>query len=142
MMFREGTFEDGLSILADLREAQCKTLEKLTLDPEELLRGALAGGPATTVLINDRPAAMFGTLSMTLLGITKIWLITTPAVEREPKAFLRWSRRFTADLYEQHGTLFGVVDAEFERSCRWLQWCGFTKFREGDFIIMRYSGGH
>ena len=142
MMFRQGTLEDGLVILADLRKQQCRSLEKLNIDPQVLLREALKGGPVVTVLINNRPAAMFGTISSTLLGLTKVWVITTPLVEREPIAFLRWSRRFLQDLYAKHGTLIGMVDVEFERSRRWLQWCGFRTFRDGEFIVMRYSGGH
>jgi hypothetical protein len=142
MRFREGTMADGLAILADLRRQQCRSLEKLELNAEKLLKKALDGGSATTVLIDDRPAAMFGVIQETMLGLPKIWLITTPLIEREPISFLRWSRRFTKALYAAHGTLVGVVDSEFGTSRAWLRWCGFVEHRQGDFIVMRYSGGH
>lgn len=142
MKFREGTLSDGLSILADLREQQCKTLRKLEIDPVLLLKKAIGRGPATTVLIDERPAAMYGVISETLLGLPKIWVITTALIEREPIAFLRNSRRILRGFYEVHGTLIGMVDAEFERSCAWLNWCGFVTVKQGEFVVMRYSGGH
>lgn len=142
MNFRDGSLEDGYRILADLRRQQCETLKKLMIDPESLLRKAIWGGPSVTVLVNDKPAAMYGVMSETLLGLSKIWLITTPLIEREPIAFLRNSRRITKDFYEKHGTLIGVVDPDFEKSRAWLEWCGFVEHRQGNFIVMRYSGGH
>lgn len=142
MMFRSGTMKDGLVILANLREQQCRSLDKLKLDPIKLLENALVSGPVVTVLVDDRPAAMYGVLSNTLLGLPKIWVISTPLVEREPIAFLRNSRRILQEFYESYGTLIGMVDREFERSCAWLRWCGFVEFRQGEFIMMRYSGGH
>jgi hypothetical protein len=142
MRFREGTIRDGLLILQDLRKQQSRTLDKLELDAEKLLTQALERGSATTVLVNDRPAAMFGVVQETLLGLPKIWLITTPLIEREPVSFLRWSRRFTKALHAAHGTLIGVVDSEFGTSRQWLKWCGFVEHREGEYTVMRYSGGH
>lgn len=142
MRFREGSMRDGLLVLQELRRQQCRTLEKLELNAEALLAKALASGSATTILIDDRPVAMFGVMKESLLGLPKIWLITTPMVEKEPVAFLRWSRRFTKALHEAHGTLVGVVDKDFGTSRAWLRWCGFVEVSEGDFIEMRYFGGH
>ena len=142
MIFRPATFEDGLAILKDLREAQCLTLNKLKLDPEALLRQAMNGSRATAAVIDGKPAAVFGVVSLSLVGLAKIWLITTPAVEKEPIAFLRSSRAFTQALFEEHGMLIGAVDADFPKSRRWLEWLGFVPFREGKITIMRYSGGH
>ena len=142
MIFREATLEDGLAVLADLREAQCLTLNKLKLDPEALLRRAMNGSRAMAVIIDGKPAAVFGVVSSSLIGLAKIWLITTPAVEREPVAFLRNSKAFTRALFEEHGMLIGTVDKDFPKSRRWLEWLGFVPFREGDITIMRYSGGH
>ncbi len=142
MKFRKGTLADGLAILADLREAQCLTLRKLSIDPVLLLQKALNSGETVTVLINDQPAAMFGVLSETILGIKKIWLIATNLIELEPIAFLRNSRRITKVLYANHGTLIGMVDKDYEQSAAWLRWCGFVEQRAGEFIVMRYSGGN
>lgn len=142
MRFREGSFADGLTILANLREAQCATLRRLAIDPVLLLQKALGSGESVTVLIDDQPAAMFGVQSETVLGVKKIWLITTDLVEREPIAFLRNSRRITKVFYANYGTLIGMVDKDFEQSAAWLRWCGFVEHRSGDFIVMRYSGGN
>lgn len=141
MKFRKGELQDGLDILADLREQQCRSLRKLQIDPVLLLVKALES-PAVTVLVDDRPAAMYGVVSETLLGLTKIWVISTPLIELEPIAFLRNSRRILREFHASYGTLIGMVDREFERSCAWLKWCGFVEYRLGDFIVMRYSGGN
>lgn len=142
MKFREGTWDDGLKVLKHLREQQALTLDKLEMSPEALLRKALEQ-PATTILVNDKPAAMFGTVSTTLIGLTKIWLIATPLIEREPIAFLRASRRVLKEYHAKHGMLIGVVDRDFIKSKHWLEWCGFEELERGpEFITMRYSGGH
>lgn len=142
MRFREGTLADGLSIIADLRQQQCRSLEKLQVSPEVLLRKVLGAGPSFTVLVDDLPAAMYGVYAESLLGLPKIWLITTPIIEREPIAFLRNSRRILAEFHAAYGSIIGMVDKDFEKSCVWLRWCGFVETRQGEFITMRYSGGH
>lgn len=142
MNFRNATLEDGLIALAGLREMQVETVRNLGINPEQLLRKALTLGPATSVLIGGSVAGVFGVQQETMLGESKIWFIGTDLIKKEPMAFLRWSRRFTKELYGTYGTLLAVVDAKFERSRMWLQWCGFTEVHHGEFIRMRYYGGH
>jgi hypothetical protein len=70
-----------LSILADLREATVQDAEEAWYRSVVLLHKTLERGPSVTVLIDDRPAAMYGVQSETMLGQQKIWVITT-AVNR------------------------------------------------------------
>lgn len=143
MRFRRATFEDGVLVLENLREEQQLTIEKLGIDSKALLRKAINETyPSMTVIVEDQVAAVFGVMKETLLGEAKIWLITTPLIEKEPVAFLRASRTFTETLYAEHGPLIGMVDADFEKSHRWLRWIGFEEVRDGDFKVMRYTGGH
>lgn len=133
---------DGEYVLENLRKEQRATLARLGIDAWELLHQVIARFPSETVLINDEVAAVFGVARETLLGEAKIWLITTSLIEKEPVAFLRASRMITKKLYAIHGPLTGMVDADFEKSQRWLRWIGFKEVRDGDFIVMRYNGGH
>lgn len=143
MEFRKATIGDGIAVLERLRPEQKATLEKLELDAMVLLNKVVDNGmPSTTVLIDGEVAAVFGVARETLLGEVKIWMITTDLIEKHPIEFLRNSRRFTKSLFSAYGPLVGMVDSDFEKSRRWLRWIGFEEVRKGDFIVMRYSGGH
>lgn len=143
MTFRSATLDDGKQVLLDLRVEQKTTIEKLDLDALKLLTKVINNRfPSITVLIDGEVAAVFGVSQETLLSDVKIWMITTSKIESSPIAFLRASRRFTQELYESYGPLLGVVDSDFEKSRRWLRWIGFKEINVGDFIVMRYEGGH
>lgn len=139
--FRKATLEDGREVIHNLREEQRRTLDKLGIEPLILLEAIFDSSSAETVLINDQVAAVFGVTHETLIGEAKIWLITTNLIEKEPVGFLRASRIITEELFMEHGPLIGMVDADFEKSQRWLRWVGFKEVRSGNFKRMRYDGG-
>jgi hypothetical protein len=141
MELRKATLDDGAKVLQHLRQEQRETLEKLDLDPGALLAKAL-DKDSITVLFDGEIAAVFGAMKATLLGDAKIWMITTDLIKQNPISFLRASRRITEELYIKHGPLIGMVDADFEKSRRWLRWIGFNEAKVGSFIIMRYEGGY
>lgn len=143
MTFREATWEDGKEVLERLRPQQMATVKKLNLDVMGLLTKVINNNfPSITVLIDGEVAAVFGVAQESLLSDVKIWLMTTPLIEKNSIAFLRESRRFTQELYKAYGPLIGMVDSDFEKSRRWLRWIGFKEVRVGEFIVMRYNGGH
>ena len=143
MTFREATFDDGREVLSRLRPEQKSTVAKLNHDAHGLLFKVINNGfPSITVLIDGEVAAVFGVAQETLLSDVKIWLMTTPLVEKNSIAFLRASRRFTQELYASYGPLVGMVDSDFDKSRRWLRWIGFKETKVGEFIVMRYEGGH
>ncbi|SRR5881394_447068 len=143
MRFRKASMDDGIKVLANLRPEQRATIEKLNLDPLGLLAKVINKEfPSMTVEIDGEVASVFGVHRETLLSDAKVWMITTELIEKHPVAFLRASRRFTEDLHKNYGPLIGMVDSDFERSRRWLRWIGFKEVKAGDFIVMRYSGGH
>lgn len=142
--FVEATLEHGHAVLANLREQERKTIEKLCLDAPALLAKALDNGfPAFTLLIDDVPAAIFGGASATMLGEPRLWMLTTPLILEHQIPLLRASRAYVRWMYNQYGPVVGMVDAEFQKSKRWLQWIGFKEVQQGDYIVMRYSSnGH
>jgi cytochrome c biogenesis protein ResB len=143
MEYRKANMADAVEILHDMRKEQIKTVARLGIDTKALLEKLLRGDPPpTTVIINGHAVAMYGVVQETLLGEAKIWMLATTEIKKNPIAFLRASRNITHDLYLRYGPVIGMVDSSFEQSQRWLRWIGFKEVRLGDFIVMRYSGGH
>jgi len=55
-----------------------------------------------------------------------IWLVGTPALDRQRKFLLTTCREFVEEAGERYGFLFNLVAANNTRSVRWLQRLGFT----------------
>lgn len=141
--FREATIDDALAILSNLREHEARTVEKLAINAQELLIKALSGDFVTWVcLIDETPAAIFGATSDTILGEPRLWMLTTPLIERHQVPLLRASKLYVKSMSERFGSIVGMVDSEFETSRRWLRWIGFKEVQDGDYIVMRYHNGH
>jgi hypothetical protein len=54
------------------------------------------------------------------------WLMTAPAVERVPVAFLRIGRRELGRMRATHRCLRGEVAADYGMACRFLEVLGFV----------------
>lgn len=138
--FVPALLEHGEVVLANLREDQRRTIEKLRLDAPALLRQALANDfPAFTLLIDGEPAAIFGGTSETTLGSPRLWMLTTPLIEKHVIPLLRASRAYVRWMKDTYGPVIGMVDSEFDKSRQWLRWIGFKEIQQGDIIVMRYS---
>jgi hypothetical protein len=141
--FRKATFGDGIEILANLRFYEARTIEKLNIDAPKLLMAALRNEfPSFVCLVDGVPAAIFGGHSETLLGECRLWMLTTPLIEAHQVPLLRASKRFVQWMAAHYGPVVGMVDSEFEKSRDWLRWIGFKEVHDGEYIVMRYSGGH
>lgn len=143
IQFKSATVEDGVQILSNLRFHEQRTLEKLQINAPALLERALRNEfPSFVCLVDGKPAAIFGGHSETLLGECKLWMLTTPLIEGHQIPLLRWSRRYVQWMFLNYGPVIGMVDSEFEISKNWLRWLGFKEVHDGEYIVMRYSGGH
>jgi hypothetical protein len=143
IQYREARMEDGLAILANLRPQEQKTIDKLKLDAVATLAKALANQfPSFTVFVDGVPAAIFGGHSETLVGECRLWMLTTPLIEAHQIPLLRASRKYVQWMFDNYGPVVGMVDSEFDKSRRWLRWIGFKEVQDGEYIVMRYSGGH
>ncbi len=141
--FQEATLDDGLTILSNLRFHERRTLDKLGVDAVELLDRALRNEfPSFVCMVDGEPAAIFGGHSETLLGECRLWMLTTPLIEQHQVPLLRASKRFVKWMAAHYGPVVGMVDSEFEKSRAWLRWLGFKEVHDGEYIVMRYSGGH
>ena len=141
--FRKAELEDGIQILSNLRFHEQRTIEKLQLDAVGLLDKALRNEfPSFVCMVDGEPAAIFGGHSETLLGETRLWMLTTPLIEKHQVPLLRASKRFVQWMAAHYGPVVGMVDSEFEASRNWLLWIGFKEVHDGEYIVMRYSSGH
>lgn len=141
--FEKATLEDGVRILANLRQQEARTIEKLQLNAIDLLARALRNEfPSFVCMVDDEPAAIFGGHSETMLGECRLWMLTTPLIEAHQVPLLRASKRFVEWMARAYGPVVGMVDSEFEKSRDWLRWIGFKEVQAGDYIVMRYSSGH
>lgn len=141
--FQEATIDDGIHILSNLRFHEARTIEKLQLDAVDLLDRALRNEfPSFVCMVDGEPAAIFGGHSETLLGECRLWMLTTPLIEAHQVPLLRASKRFVEWMARAYGPVVGMVDSEFKKSRDWLRWIGFKEVHDGEYIVMRYSGGH
>lgn len=141
--FKEATLDDGIDILSNLRFHERRTLDKLQVNAVALLERAIRNEfPSFVCFVDGVPAAIFGGHSETLLGECRLWMLTTPLIEAHQVPLLRYSRRFVQWMAANYGPVVGMVDSEFEVSRNWLRWLGFKEVHDGEFIVMRYSGGH
>jgi hypothetical protein len=135
--FVPATMAHGRVVLGRLRAQELKTIAKLQIDPVMVLEAEL-GPDAWTCLVQGEPAAMFGAASETILGGCRLWMLTTPLVERHAIPLLRWSKRYVELMSRTYSPVMGMVDPSNAVSKRWLEWIGFRETARGEFITMRY----
>ena len=141
--FKPATIDDGIEILNNLRGQEQKTLAKLQINAVEVLEQALRNEfPSFVCKVDATPAAIFGGHSETLLGECRLWMLTTPLIERHQVPLLRASKQFVKWMFANYGPVVGMVDKDFEASRNWLRWIGFKEVHYGEYIVMRYSGGN
>jgi hypothetical protein len=141
--FARATFEDGVTVAGNLREFERRTVDKLGVDVRALLAKALDGEEAWTAFVDDEPATIFGIAGQTMLGEARLWMLTTPLIEKHKISLLRASRAFVQWASAAHGPVVGMVDAEFQKSLDWMHWIGFKdQGNVGGYVVMRFSNGN
>lgn len=98
----------------------------------QTMAGALAIGlrssvKAHVICWDDVPLAAFGDVSHSpCAGIGVPWLVTTTAIEKHTRPFLRACKPLLSLMLVRHPTLVNYVDARNTTAIRWLEWLGFT----------------
>ena len=120
---------DHIPYLAEnMREADRRELEAMLVVPEyALVCGINESAWAKTVIVEGRPALMFGVSDTSILsGIGIPWLLGTDDMERMKVTFIRQCRWFVLEMLRSYPVLVNYVDARNATSIRWLTWLGFT----------------
>lgn len=79
-----------------------------------------------TVILDDKPAMMFGVTPVYDNIVGKIWALGTYAIEDHSTKFLFWSRKVVDYFQKQYYQLENVVPADHIRTIDWLTFLGFT----------------
>jgi hypothetical protein len=79
-----------------------------------------------TAFVDGEIAAMWGVSGTALSRIGHPWLLTTPACEKVPFAYVREGRKHALEMLEIHPVLTNNVLASYERAIRFLRLAGFT----------------
>lgn len=127
---RKAQLDDVPHIAERMRHDDRDEIAAFGVSPETaLLHGLRQSLQSWTGTVDDEPVCMFGFNRRTMLSEVGIpWLLGTDRVREIPYAFLRKSRRITADVIAS-GTfsrLENLVSANNELSIRWLRWLGFS----------------
>lgn len=96
--------------------------------PYEAIEHSLSRSQITgTVLIDGRPAALFGCGDLSILTrVGSPWLLGTDDLALAPVAFMRASVDWRDKLFERYDVLRNLVDDRNVASIRWLEWLGFS----------------
>ena len=60
-------------------------------------------------------------------GRASVWCLSTPAMDRYPRHAARESLMLLESLLQTHYHLTCIVDSEYTRAVRWLEWLGFER---------------
>jgi hypothetical protein len=55
-----------------------------------------------------------------------VWLLGTDGLDKIKKFFMSISKPIIEEMAKGFDVLFNYVDARYEKTLRWLKWCGFT----------------
>lgn len=131
--FRPVSDKDVWPVAEAMRGDDAQELAASGLSKREgLLQSMALSTFAFTFFLCGEMAGMWGVWPAfpptTALGtepVVGVWLLTTTAVDRHPKAFLKASRAVLASLLDKYPALVNVVDARYERAIRWARHLGF-----------------
>lgn len=98
---------------------------------------------AWIVYFDEKPAVLWGVFLDSLMSNEgSIWTVTTNVVDHYPLMFLRGSQEIVKYLMRHYEVLSGKVDAQYERSVKWLRWLGFDVLpavKEGKLLVRRFE---
>lgn len=127
MTVRESVVADVYALAANLRPGDRDEVESLGLDVRVGIRQSFRHAiQRKTYLVDGEVAAMSGLCGILLSDVGEPYLMTGPAVERVPVAFIRHARAAVSDMLRQRKRLEGHVAASYTKACRLLQVLGFT----------------
>lgn len=126
------TEEHALALAPTMRpEDAAEVLASGGYSPEEALVESLkVSSEAYTLLLDGKPAVMWGVVAMPTRTILEpptgvVWLLGGEAIRRRKRLFLRLSRVGVSLLLERYALLVNAVDARYVGALRWVRWLGF-----------------
>jgi len=95
-----------------------------------------------TVIIDKKPAIMFGVTPVYENIIGKIWLLGSYDIENHSRKFLKWSRKVVDYFQNKYYQLENVAPADHKRTLNWLAFLGFQVLEQpinvNGFEVLRF----
>ena len=94
------------------------------------------------VIVNDKPAWIFGCNPILDNMIGKIWLLGTYDIYKMQRKFLRWCIPVVEYFQSKYYQLENVVPADHNKTLQWLNYTGFTIIEQpimvNGFAVLRF----
>ena len=94
------------------------------------------------VIVNDKPAWIFGCNPILDNMIGKIWLLGTYDIYKMQRKFLRWCIPVVEYFQSKYYQLENVVPAAHNKTLQWLNYTGFTIIEQpimvNGFAVLRF----
>lgn len=123
------TPEHAAELIANMRQED--TLEVWAMSgqtPEEAVTSCMEKSEEVWASLADgKVLCLFGTARVTFLGdLVCPWMLSTKALPKHARHFVRGSKVVIAYWKERHTHLVNAVDVRYKFAIRWLSWLGFT----------------
>ena len=125
MTFEEATYDAGLEIFRNLRDEDEWEISRLG-DTGTVLVELVTGSIAYVARVDGIPACLYGvTPSRGGIDPAKLWLVTTPLVEKYKLSLAKMARAMVEECLVQFGVIETYVPLANKRALRWVSWLGF-----------------
>lgn len=123
---RFSILEDCYTIANNIREDDRREILAVSGgDPlDALVQGFMFSDKPRTVLAGNTVCAMFGS-GQVEPNVGAVWLLGTDDINNISRQFLRESKKWLDELYENYDLLFNYVDERNTVHIKWLKWLGF-----------------
>lgn len=123
-------------IVADARPADVIEFAALGYSVERaMVHGMEVSDWTGTCLIDEVPVCMFGVAAVDILaGMGQPWLVTSNAVARHERMFLRRCRAVVDAMLRSYPRLTNIVHDDNVRAIKWLRWLGF-EFKDTPMVV-------
>lgn len=114
-------------LVAHMREADKLEMTDFGVSPQRGLWQCFKKSTIRRTGFVDGKIALMGGVSGGMMAHEgEIWMLTTPAVEIIPIAFVKEARKFATQMLAIFPTLTGNVSASYTKAIRFLEMAGFT----------------
>ena len=114
-------------------ERECQAMAGRSAD-ESLQLGYEASDFCWTGLLNDKPIAMFGVKSYSLLALKGVpWMLGMEDIMKVRTFVALKSKQYVALMRNRYRYLENWVDIRNKKSIEWLKWCGFNFDKPEEF---------
>lgn len=131
----EARYEHIRPLALNLRYADIAEIHEAGFSPVRAIAGSFRRSLyRRTAFVNGHIAAMWGVGGVLTIG--EAWLLTTPAIEKAPFAFVREGRREVANMLRLFYRLQLAVHCDYVQAIRLATLWGFVPMGGSPFIIM------